>query len=95
MSGKQRKHSEEFKFEAIRLARESGKSVAEVAQDLGIRREQLYRWLRTVESSASAVGGKLTSQDEEIRRLRQELRVVREERDILKKATAFFAKASS
>jgi transposase len=97
MSGKRRKHSAEFKLEACRLARESGKGVAEIAHDLGISSDQLYRWLRAAEGTKGGTdsGGKLTSQDEEIRRLRQELRIVREERDILKKATAFFAKASS
>lgn len=99
MSGKRRKHGAEYKFEAVRMVREGNKSVADVARDLGIRTELLYRWLRTAENmsgtgDASSSGGKLTSQDEEIRRLRQELRTVREERDILKKATAFFAKAS-
>lgn len=99
MSRKFRKHSPEFKLEAVRLAQNSGKSVAEVAGELGIRKDQIYRWQREIaekrgERNGSEAGGKLTSQDEEIRRLRQELRIVREERDILKKATAFFAKAS-
>lgn len=97
MSSKSRKHSPEFKREAVRLATESGKSFREVAADLGIRPHQLYTWRNAISaksSEGSSANGKVTSQDEEIRRLRQELRIVREERDILKKATAFFAKAS-
>jgi transposase len=101
MSERYRKHSPEFKLEAVRLANESGKPVTEVAANLGIRRDQLHKWRRQVSdekanpgSAAGKPGGKITSQDEEIRRLRQELRSTREERDILKKATAFFARAS-
>jgi transposase len=101
MSGKYSKHSPEFKLEAVRLANESGKPVTEVAAGLGIRADQLHKWRRQLsakkpgtDSAGGSSGGKITSQDEEIRRLRQELRIAREERDILKKATAFFAKAS-
>lgn len=101
MSGKYSKHSPEFKLEAVRLANESGKPVTEVAAGLGIRADQLHKWRRLLggnksgtSSAGGSSGGKIISQDEEIRRLRQELRIAREERDILKKATAFFAKAS-
>jgi transposase len=101
MSGKYSKHSPEFKLEAVRLSNESGKPITEVAANLGIRRDQLHKWRREINANTSdagsaggSSGGKITSQDEEIRRLRQELRIAREERDILKKATAFFAKAS-
>lgn len=99
MSERRRKHSAEFKLEAVRLATGGGKAVAEVAQSLGVRADLLYKWLREFapkkSDGASSLGGaKITSQDEEIRRLRVELRVVREERDVLKKATAFFARAS-
>ena len=101
MSGKYSKHSPEFKLEAVRLSNESGKPITEVAANLGIRRDQLHKWRREINANMSdagsaggSSGGKITSQDEEIRRLRQELRIAREERDILKKATAFFAKAS-
>jgi transposase len=98
MSRKWRKHSPEFKLEAVRLAESNGKSVADVARELGVRAEMIHRWQREIAAKKAANGsgpaGKLTSQDEEIRRLRQELKVVRDERDILKKATAFFARAS-
>jgi transposase len=101
MSSKSRKHTPEFKLEAVRLMTESGKGVSELAADLGIRPHQLYTWRNAIsakksgtDSASGSSGGKITSQDEEIRRLRQELRIAREERDILKKATAFFAKAS-
>jgi|ERR1700694_4679151 transposase len=99
MSGKCRKHSPEFKLEAVRLAQESGKSVADIAQDLGIRAHQIYTWQRDLARKQAGLEsengrGKLTSQDEEIRRLRRDLKIACEERDILKKATAFFAKTS-
>ncbi len=91
--------SREFKLEAVRAATAGDKRVTDVARELGVNAEQIHRWRRLFEQrpelSASDMfpgNGKLTSQDEELRRLRQELAKVREERDILKKATAFFAK---
>ena len=92
--------SKEFKLEAVRLASSGEKTLSHVARDLGIHPSLLTRWKReALESSSVPDGifpgnGKLTSQDEEIRRLRRELAIAREERDFLKKATAFFAKES-
>jgi transposase len=70
-----------------------------VARELGIRPDMLGQWKRQAEARTGEAprdvfpgNGKLTSQDEEIRRLRREVAVLREERDILKKATAFFAR---
>lgn len=96
MSARRRKHSDEFRFEAVRLAREGNKSVAEIAEDLGIAPTQIYRWQRQLdaEERPTPSPGRPLSLDAENRRLREELRTVREERDILKKATAFFAKTS-
>ena len=98
MSRRRRPFSPEFKLEAVRLA-ESGKPPAEVAQELGIRPDRLRKWRRQVASAprvrdAFPGNGQLTSQDEEIRQLRREVAQLREERDILKKATAFFARES-
>lgn len=94
-----RRFTQEFKLEAVRLAAVGDRRVSEVARDLGIRAEMLRQWRRQAEArvghSAADIfpgNGKLISQDEEIRRLRREVTVLREERDILGKATAFFAK---
>ena len=83
----------------MRLAAVGDRPVSEVARDLGIRPETLYQWrqLATLRSGQDAAdmfpgNGKLSSQDEEIRRLRRENAVLREERDILGKATAFFSR---
>jgi transposase len=96
---RRRRFTHEFKLEAVRLAAVGDRRMSELARDLGIRPEMLQQWRRQAEARAgerpAAVGsgtGKLLSQDEEIRRLRRENAVLREERDILGKATAFFAK---
>jgi transposase len=89
----------EFKLEAVRLASMDGRHVSDVARELGLNAEMVRQWKRQTEARAGQDGsdvfpghGKLTSQDEEIRRLRRENAVLREEREILKKATVFFAK---
>jgi transposase len=97
-SGRQsrRRFSREFKVEAVRLASAGDRSVAEVARELGMNAEVLRSWKRRMNSGDGAPvadvfpgNGKLTSQDEELRRLRRENAILREEREILKKATAF------
>jgi transposase len=98
MARVRRQFSAEYKREAVRLV-EDGRSVLDVARSLGIRPDMLRRWRRqlatvTDVSEAFPGHGKLTSQDEEIRRLRRELEVARQERDFLKRATVFFAKES-
>jgi transposase len=94
-----RRFTQEFKLEAVRLATVGDRRVSEVARDLGIRAEMLRQWKHQAEARVGHSpadifpgNGKLISQDEEIRRLRREVTVLREERDILGKATAFFAK---
>ena len=92
--GTRRIHSKEFKIEAVRLAREPGANVRETAERLGIHRTSLRQWMRelVVDGEHAFPGnGRLKPDDEEIRKLRQELKRVTEERDILKKATLFFA----
>lgn len=91
-------HPPEFRTEAVRLAqeaRESGKTVAQVAADLGISAETLRRWRRQAEVDAGRTQGLTTSEREELIRLRRENRILREERDILKKAAAFFAQEAN
>ena len=96
-----RQFGAEFKLEAVRLV-ESGRPALEVAHSLGIRPDMLRKWRRQFVAAAAPTDpreafpghGQLTSQDEELRRLRREVAVLREEREILKKAAAFFAKES-
>src|SRR5690625_5250263 len=80
----------EFKVEAVRLVRESGKSTREIATDLGVSVVSLNRWLKDPElggARGTGSSGSLDSEERaELRRLRREVRVLREEREILKKA---------
>lgn len=87
----------EYKQEALRRIVEGKEPVASVADDLGLARETLYRWAREYRANPNEAfrgNGKLTSQDEELRKLRQENARLKEERDILKKAATFFARES-
>ena len=100
MSQKRRQFTREFKLEAVRLVK-SGQSVSRVAAQLGIRSDMLRTWKRQVDGSDSSLKevfrghGRVTSQEQELRRLRHELARVTEERDFLKKAAAYFAKEKS
>lgn len=96
-----RQYTQEFKLEAVRLAAAGEKSANQVARELGIRPEMLRQWKRQAEARAGQTPtdvvpgrGQLTSQDEELRRLRREVARLREERDILGKAMAFFARTT-
>jgi transposase len=82
----------EFRAEAIRLARTSGKSHAQLARELGMTGETPRRWLKQTDLDDGKRSDGLTSDERAgLRRLRRENRIVREERAILKKAAAFFA----
>jgi len=95
MSGSRRRYTAEFKAEAVRLVATSGKSVAQIARELGVNEQSLHTWKREATSSdGTGVEPDHFAQQQEIRRLRRELARVTEERDILKKATAFFANES-
>jgi len=92
---KRKQYTKEFKLEAVRLTLEEGRSVASVARDLGITENSLHHWKRQFASDGkdSFPGhGKLKPEDEELRRLKRELRIVTAERDILKKTIGYFAK---
>jgi len=95
-SEKQRKrYDRQFKIDAVSLVLNGGRTVSDVARDLGIDANVLYRWKRelTLEQSEAFPGkGRLGPQEEELRRLRRELEQVKEDREILKKALAFFSK---
>lgn len=88
-----RKHSSEFKMEAVRLAERREVPVSQVARELGICESLLHRWLKQFGKGADGIRVS-ADEHEELVQLRRENRRLKEERDILKKATAFFARQS-
>src|ERR687895_2886828 len=84
----------EFRREAIELLRRSGKTVPQLAGELGVSPQSLRNWARQIDVDEGRAQGLTSDEREELRRLRRELRIVTEEREILKKAAAFFAKES-
>jgi transposase len=94
MSKKRRNYTREFKQEALELWRSSGKSAQQIEEDLGISHGLLYKWQGDVQRAGEAAfpgHGQVSASEAEVRQLQRELAVVREERDILKKAVAIFA----
>lgn len=92
---KRKSFSPEFKREAVRLLQTSQKVPADLARELGVRRNQLYKWKEQLSrrgEKAFPGHGRRIGGNDEVSRLRQELEQVKEERDILKKAAAYFAK---
>ena len=91
---KRRAFTKEFKAETVRLVRDSGKSVGAIARELDLTETALREWVRQAEVDAGRgqPGALTTDEREELAGLRREVRTLRMERDILKKATAFFAK---
>ena len=87
-----RKYSDEFRIEAVKQITERGYSVKEVSDRLGVSTKSLYKWLGGVRGGR--VAEKAGSLEAENARLKAELKRVEEERDILKKAARYFAKAS-
>jgi transposase len=93
MGPNRKAYPREFKVEAVRLARESGRSIKQVARDLGVAYDSLRTWLKRADlDTGRRTDGLTTDEREELRRLRRENRVLQEEREILKKAAAYFAK---
>lgn len=92
-----RRFSKEFKLEAVRLAEESDNSVTQVARELDIRVNQIYKWkkeLDTRQAKAFPGKGKQSSPDAELTDLKRENERLRLENEILKKAAIYFAKES-
>lgn len=88
-------YAPEFRAEAVRLIREGGASVRQVARDLDVKADTLRSWLKRADSDAGRREGITTDERTELTRLRRENRLLKEEREILKKAAAFFAKESA
>jgi transposase len=93
----QRRFTKEFEEEAVRLALTSGRTQRAIAEDLGIGLSTLVRWIgRSRDRGAEGTGGAVeTDTAAELKRLRRENEILRQERGILKRATAFFAKEGS
>src|SRR3954469_14618632 len=90
-----RSFTEDFKAGAIRLVLDEGQTVASAARDLGLTESSLRNWVEHARADRTkGKTGLTTAEREELARLRKENRVLQEERDILKKAAAFFAKQS-
>jgi len=92
-----RKYSREFKLEAVRMSEVDDRPVAEVARQLGIPANNLYKWRELFGEKGEEAfpgKGKLSRRDEELRHLQQDNMRLREEREILKKALVFFSKES-
>ena len=94
---KRGRYPTEFKLEAVRLLNDGAKPASEVAMELGVKRTLLYRWRDQLSERGDGAfdkgpGRPKADQISELGRLRQELKAVKEERDILKKAAAYFAR---
>ena len=94
--GRRVRFSKEFKLEAVRLLELGQKSAVQLALELGVRRNQLYKWKEQLGSKGAKAfrgpGRRPAAEESEVSRLKRELAKVTEERDILKKAVAYFAR---
>ena len=98
MAKQQKTYTREFKVEAVQLVKGSGKPMSQIARELGISDSALSKWCKQlVEQGEQAFpgSGHQTAQEEELRRLKRELEITRQERDFLKKTAAYFAKSQS
>ena len=94
---KRKNYTREFKLEIVEMSYSTDKPLGQFADDMGIGRSTLTNWrnkFKTLGQDAFPGSGKQTPHDAELSRLKRELRQARQERDILKKALAFFAQAS-
>jgi transposase len=89
----QRPYPEEFRREAVRLVEELGRSIAEAAADLGVSTESIRNWVKQAQADRGERPEQLTSDErDELRALRRRVRELEQEREILKRATAFFVR---
>jgi transposase len=94
MAKRRRKFSEEFKREAVNLTRQPNMTVSQVARDIGVGPSDLFRWRRELEANGKAFPGSGVPRDQEVMALKRELAKVKQERDFLCDAAAFFARDS-
>jgi len=87
-------YSLEFRREAVRLLRTSGRPIPQLARELGCSPQSLRNWSKQLDVDEGKAEGLTSDEREELRRLRRENRILTEEREILRKAAAFFAKDS-
>ncbi len=94
MAMDRKSYTEEFKREAVRLMETSGKPIAQLARDLGVNDNNLYRWRGLYGNPAQAnTNGSVSEMEAELKRLRRENDVLRQERDILKKAMSIVSRS--
>ena len=91
--GRARKYSDELRERAVRFYFESGRPVAHVAQDLGIGKEALRRWVRQAERDTGQRSGLTTDERQQLKELQREVRELKRANEILKRASAYFAQA--
>jgi transposase len=91
---KAKSYTAEFKQSAVKLSVESGRPLAQTARELGVRKDTLYGWVRQYHRTPQPDQETVQAEPlyEELKRLRREVSILKEERDILKKAAAYFAK---
>jgi transposase len=85
------RYSKEFKKEAVQLLRSSGRSIPQLAKELGVSEGSLRNWLKQADIDEGIRDGLTTHERQELNRLRREVKILQQEKEILKKAAAFFA----
>ena len=94
MARKRRQHTPEFKKETVALVLDKGMAVSQVSRDLDVAQTVIRSWVKQakIDRGNNPQGALTTEEKEELRRLRRECKILKQEREILKKAAAFFAK---